>query len=178
MNKLLLLALLGFALIAVSGKKKLRICFVKNTFNVGAKEETDQDLMEVQHIAIREVQEAGRKNKRGKSRNSRKQKRNKKAKQSKKKAGKKASKRKAVLKKRQNAESQARASTCLDISCIDTAVGYMKLLKGKVANFGKQSARITKQNKTGSKNLTSVTKYFYKLLQIVSLGRMESLDQL
>ena len=43
-------------------------------------------------------------------------------------------------------------------------VGYMKLLKDKVANFGKQSARITKQIKTGSKYLTSVTKYFYKLL--------------
>ena len=134
--------------------------------------------MEVQHIEIREVREAGRKNKKGKSRNSRKQKRNKKAKQSKKKAGKKASKRKAVQKKRQNTESQARASTCLEISCIDTAVGYMKLLKDKVANFGKQNARITKQNKTGSKYLPSATKYFYKLLQIVSLERMESLDQL
>ena len=174
MNKLLLLSLLGFALIAASGKKKLRICFVKNPFNVGAKEGTDQELMEVQHTEIREVREAGRKNKKSKSRNSRKQKRNKKAKQSKKKA----STRKAIQKKRQNAESQARASTCLDISCIDTAVGYMKLLKDKVANFGKQNARITKQNKTGSKYLTAVTKYLNKLLQIVSLERMESLDQL
>ena len=90
----------------------------------------------------------------------------------------KASKRKSVQKKRQNAKSQARASTCLEISCIDTAVGYMKLLKDKVANFGKQNARITKQNKTGSKYGASVTKYFHKILQIVSLERMESLDQL
>ena len=42
--------------------------------------------------------------------------------------------------------------TCLDISCINTAVGYMKLLKDKVANFDKQKSRIMKQNKTGSMN--------------------------
>jgi hypothetical protein len=85
-------------------------------------------------------------------------------KQSKKRAGNKASRRKSVQKKRQNPKSRARASTCLEISCIDTAVGYMKLLKDKVANFGKQNARITKQNKTGSKFLESETKYLDKLL--------------
>ena len=46
---------------------------------------------------------------------------------------------------------EIRASTCLNISCIDTAVGYLRMLKDKVANFDKQIARIGKQNKTGSK---------------------------
>ena len=47
---------------------------------------------------------------------------------------------------------EVRESTCLDISCIDTAVGYLRLLKDRVANFEKQNARIKRQNKTGSKN--------------------------
>ena len=54
----------------------------------------------------------------------------------------------------------------------------MKLLKDKVANFGKQNARITKQNKTGSKFFESETKNIHKMFQIVSLERGESLDQL
>ena len=44
---------------------------------------------------------------------------------------------------------QIRASTCLNYTCIDTAISYLKMLKDRVANFDKQDARITKQNKTG-----------------------------
>ena len=83
---------------------------------------------------------------------SRKQKGKKSLSKSEKKTGKKnvrkTSRRKS---ERKTAKPEMRASTCLDTSCIDTAVGYMKLLKDKVANFDKQNARIMKQNKTGSK---------------------------
>ena len=47
-------------------------------------------------------------------------------------------------------KSGMRASTCLNFTCIDEAVSYLKLLKDRVANFEKQDARITRQNKTGS----------------------------
>jgi hypothetical protein len=80
---------------------------------------------------------------------SRKQKGNKSVRKSEKKTGRKTSRRKS---ERKTSKPEMRASTCLDTSCIDTAVGYMKLLKDKVANFDKQNARIVKQNKTGSKN--------------------------
>ena len=43
-----------------------------------------------------------------------------------------------------------RDSTCLNFTCIDEAVSYLRLLKDRVANYEKQNARITRQNKTGS----------------------------
>ena len=51
--------------------------------------------------------------------------------------------------RKQKPQNQIRATTCLNYTCIDTAIGYLKMLKDKVANFEKQDARITKQNKTG-----------------------------
>ena len=187
MNKLLLLALFGFALIAISG----------------AEEENKENFKEIEDIQNRDVREAGRKAT-GKSKNrNNKQKKKKSAKQSKKngrkntkrkskrkinksakkKSGKKAGKktgrkskknRKSKSKKSGKAKSRKnksknsrknkstgkgkkgrkssiiRSSTCLNYTCIDEGVSYLKLLKDKVANFEKQNARITRQNKTGS----------------------------
>ena len=41
-------------------------------------------------------------------------------------------------------------SSCLNYTCIDTAISYLKLLKDRVANFDKQNSRISRQNKTAT----------------------------
>ena len=172
MNKLLLLALLGFALIAISG----------------ADEENKENSKEIEEIQNRDLRDAGRKAT-GKSKNrNNKQKKKKSAKQSKKKgrkntkrtskrkinksakkkSGKKAGK-KTGRKSKKNRKSKKskskkmsrksksrkqkfslRDSTCLNFTCINEAVSYLRLLKDRVANHEKQNARITRQNKTGS----------------------------
>merc|ERR1719350_1600402 len=87
--------------------------------------------------------------KKGKKSGKKSRKSKKKGKGSRKKSGKK-SKRKGMGRKQKNQnQNHIRATTCLNYTCIDTAIGYLKMLKDKVANFEKQDARITKQNKTG-----------------------------
>ena len=43
---------------------------------------------------------------------------------------------------------EIRASTCLNFTCVDNAVSYLKLMKDRVSNFLRQSKRVTK--KTGT----------------------------
>merc|ERR1711974_314599 len=83
-----------------------------------------------------------------KGKNSRKKRYQKKNKKSKSK--KKSRKNKKGKSKSRKQKFSFRDSTCLNFTCIDEAVSYLKLLKDKVANFEKQNARITRQNKTGS----------------------------
>merc|ERR1712223_2330254 len=196
MNKLLLLALLGFALIAIAGAEE------ENQEN--AKE------IEIEEVQNREIRDAGRKKARKARNRNQKQKKKKSAKKSKKndrkntkrkskgkskkaakKAGKKSrntegkkskknrktkSKRNKKVKSKKSRKAKARknksknsrknkstgkgkkgrksasirSSSCLNFTCIDTAVSYLKLLKDRVANHEKQNARITRQNKTGT----------------------------
>ena len=79
-----------------------------------------------------------------------KKKSGKKNKDKKRKSDKQSRKKKARRQKGRKYKSGIRASTCLNFTCIDEAVSYLKLLKDRVANFEKQDARITRQNKTGS----------------------------
>ena len=145
MNKFLLLVLLGFVLIVLSGR-----VIVSNTeeiylYPIDATEENKQEIEEIEDIEIREARAAKRYKNKNKGNISRKKTERKAANKSKNKSG-----RKSI--KHIDGNSEMREPTCLDISCIDTAVGYMKLLKDKVANFDKQNSRIMKQNKTGSMN--------------------------
>ena len=142
----------------------------------GAEEQQRDQINDIEQVESRDVREAGKNNKKenmkkNAKRKSKKNKRNK----SKKKSGRKSKRKgrksrkmknksrrgkKMGRKSRKNKKSQVknkgrksssiRSSTCLNFTCIDDAVSYLKLLKDRVANHEKQNARITRQNKTGS----------------------------
>merc|ERR1711923_484122 len=108
---------------------------------------------------------AGKKNKKAAKKNKKAGKKNKKAEKKQKKAGKKQKKsgrklkkrkqqktgRKAKMNRKQKQASGTRsASSCLNFTCIDKAIGYLNMHKGKVANFKKQNSRVARQNKTST----------------------------
>merc|ERR1719225_880738 len=97
-----------------------------------------------------------------KSRKSRKQKKKSRKAKKKSRKGKKNSrkqKRKQTKGKRKNGrKSQARQNKCMNESCINTAMSYMKIMKDKVSNFLRQKTRVSKYsttsgNKAGKKGL-------------------------
>ena len=142
----------------------------------GAEEQQREQINDIELVESRDVREAGKNNKKenmkkNAKRKSKKNKRNK----SKKKSGRKSKRKgrksrkmknksgrgkkmgrksrknkKSQVKKKGRKSSSIRSSTCLNFTCIDDAVSYLKLLKDRVANHEKQNARITRQNKTGS----------------------------
>merc|ERR1711923_496096 len=59
------------------------------------------------------------------------------------------SKKKAWKGTEKKSNKEFRDQTCLNYTCIDNAIGYLKLLKDKVSNFDKQASRMKRQNKTG-----------------------------
>ena len=168
MNKLLLLALLGFVIIAIADENN---------------PEKNKDIENIQNRDIREAgkkdstyrkekpkkKKSGRITKKGK--NKRKSNKTKKSakkgkrKSQTKKGGKSKKTRKHKLRKnkskssRKNSKSKrkgkksaatSRDSTCLSFLCIDDAVAYLKLLKDRAANHEKQHSRVQRQNNTGS----------------------------
>merc|ERR1712066_1188279 len=75
-----------------------------------------------------------------------------------KKKGRKGKKGKKGRKQSRNGKSQGRSSSCMNETCINTAMSYMKIMKDRVSNFLRQKTRIgkfqtTAGNKAGKKGL-------------------------
>merc|ERR1712037_750853 len=75
-----------------------------------------------------------------------------------KKKGRKGKKGKKGRKQSRSGKSQVRSSSCMNETCINTAMSYMKIMKDRVSNFLRQKTRITKfqttaGNKAGKKGL-------------------------
>merc|ERR1712088_1184248 len=103
---------------------------------------------------------AGKKAKKGrkKGRKAGKKTRKGKKKAKKGKKGKKNSRKQRKGKKKSGRKSQARQDTCMNETCINTAMSYMKIMKDKVSNFLRQKTRVSKYsttsgNKAGKKGL-------------------------
>jgi len=108
----------------------------------------------------RKSKKAGKKNKKTKSKKNRKSKskKNKKNKRKQKNKGKKSKKNKKNSRKNKRKGGKKKAtksfrqtSSCMNETCINKAMSYMKLMKDRVANFIAQKSRIEAFNKTSGK---------------------------
>merc|ERR1712088_1247880 len=64
------------------------------------------------------------------------------------KKGKKKARKQRKGKKKSGRKSQARQDTCMNETCINTAMSYMKIMKDKVSNFLRQKTRVSKYSTT------------------------------
>merc|ERR1711881_617478 len=103
----------------------------------------------------------GKKQRKAKKKSRKAKKKSRKAKKKSRKAkkkGRKGKKGKKGRKQSRNGKSQGRSSSCMNETCINTAMSYMKIMKDRVSNFLRQKTRIgkfqtTAGNKAGKKGL-------------------------
>ena len=82
-------------------------------------------------------------------------------------------KEKGLRKTKVKRKGNLRKNKCLAVSCVDTAISYLRLLKDKVANYERQTKRVSKQNKTlGNKIIV------FNLLQLQSMNQIQSLEKM
>jgi len=164
MNKLLALTLLGFVLIALAGaegaketvevealeSREARAVTDNKKKEKGAKLAAKKDKKKTK--GAKEGKKAAAKHKAKKTakksksqKSAKKQKKSQKGKKQAKKHGKK------VTKHGKKSLHQGRQSTgCLPTTCLDTAVIYLNLMRGKAATLNAQVSRITKLNSSGA----------------------------
>merc|ERR1712115_365531 len=77
-------------------------------------------------------------------------KKSKKGKKKSRKMKKKSKKGRKAKKAKKGRKIQGRAETCMNETCINTAMSYMKIMKDKVSNFLRQKTRVSKYSTTSS----------------------------
>lgn len=165
MNKLLLLALLGFVLIALTGASD------ENNGNSLAGEEFALESFESDGLADAEPRrlrkkKKAKKNKKKAKKNKKKAKKNKKKGKKQKKKGKKNNKKKA---KKGNNKSQSRNESC-DLGCVDSGVKVMKTIKDKISNYLRQAMRAERQSKVGTNKGNKKDNFKQALEDIIEAG--------
>merc|ERR1711963_48538 len=166
MNKLLLICLAGAALVALSGAE------------MASEEQSVAELSQLREVRAADPGKGNGKNKgKGKDKKSRKNKANGAGKNKDKKDKKKARKqeKKEQKKSRRNRKNNNNRvnigrSSCMNATCIDNAVTYMKQLKLAVKNFGKQYNRISTNAKQSSGKSSKYDEFAPYLIKLRETG--------
>merc|ERR1711963_38036 len=166
MNKLLLICLAGAALVALSGAE------------MASEEQSVAELSQLREVRAADPGKGNGKNKgKGKDKKSRKNKANGAGKNKDKKNKKKARKqeKKEQKKSRRNRKNNNNRvnigrSSCMNATCIDNAVTYMKQLKLAVKNFGKQYNRISTNAKQSSGKSSKYDEFAPYLIKLRETG--------